>query len=164
MDNPFVGSGSTAISRRLPHLPSETVNDLIEDAWARAVEAAPCIAQAEFPVDKAPLVKALLRAVILRWADQNLLPDQGKGVHKVAGPYQMSVETPQRRGFRLDLGETVDFRKLCLKPGRPFTIDTLTDDGLKPPLYGVVVNGDSNLNGPDGEWSDLDPEFPEVES
>ncbi|UNY41934.1 hypothetical protein [Mycobacterium phage Maco6] len=155
MENPFDGDGQNDIARRLPHLPADTVKDLIEDAWARAIEAAPCIAQDEFPDEKAPLVKALLRAVILRWADQNMPPDSGKGTHKVAGPYQMSVEQPQRKGFRLDLGETVDFRKLCLKPGRPFTIDTLPADfEVKPPLYGVVVNGDAHLNGPDGEWSE----------
>ena len=166
MDNPFLGDGQGEINRRLPHLSVDTVKDLVEDAWARALEAAPCIATPEFPAEKAPLVKALLRAVILRWADQNMPPGSEKGtVHRQAGPYQQTVEAPQKKGYKLDLGETVDFRKLCMKPGRPFTIDTLPDDwDAKPPLHGVVVNGDSNLMGPPGEWSDVDPEFPEVPS
>lgn len=32
-----------------------------------------------------------------------------------------------RKGFRLTLGETVDFTKLCQKLGRPFTIHTDPD-------------------------------------
>ena len=163
MDNPFADDGQAEINRRLPHLSTDTVKDLVEDAWTRAVEAAPCILSSDFPTEKVPLVKTLLRAVILRWAEENMPAGAEKGTHKVAGPYQMSVEAPKKSGFRLSVGETVDFRKLCLKPGRPFSIDTIPDDwDAKPPLHGVVVNGDSNLNGPPGEWSDEDPEFPEV--
>ena len=124
MDNPFTNSAD--ISRRLPHLAPETITDLIEDAWARATECAPCILQPEFSSEKQDLTKTLLRAVILRWADQNM-PPNSDATHKVAGPYQMTVEAPQRKGFRLSLGETVDFAKLCRKPGAPFTIHTDPD-------------------------------------
>lgn len=59
------------------------------------------------------------------------MPEGGTGATaKVAGPYQMSVEAPQRKGFRLALGETVDFRKLCTKPNAPFTIDTAPEDTI----------------------------------
>ncbi|SLJ09368.1 Uncharacterised protein [Mycobacteroides abscessus subsp. abscessus] len=115
----------------MPHLSSETVTDLIEDAWARAIEAAPCIAEPDF--EKQDIAKTLIRSVILRWADQNMPAGAGNATHLVAGPYQMSIETPQRTGFRLSLGETVDFRKLCQKPGTPFTLHTEADDATPEP-------------------------------
>lgn len=125
MQNPFEDPAD--ITRRLPHVSSETITDLVQDSWARATEVAPCILSDEFPSEKEPLVKTLLRALILRWADQNGLTPDSNTTHRVAGPYQMTVEAPQRKGFRLSLGETVDFTKLCQKRGRPFTIHTDVD-------------------------------------
>ncbi|WP_457171553.1 hypothetical protein [Mycobacteroides abscessus] len=122
MDNPFTNTED--LTRRLPNIPPTTITDFAEDAWARATEAAPCLAADDFPSEKQDLVKTLLRAVILRWAQDNIPQSDSSATTRVAGPYQMTVEAPQRKGFRLTLGETVDFTKLCQKPGTPFTIHT----------------------------------------
>lgn len=159
MQNPFLGDGKAAITRRLPNVDPETVDDYIADAWAKAVGVAPCVALETFPPEgkpeKAAELTAILRAIILRWHESQSGALVGKT--QMAGPYQQSIQFDQRpkRGYTLMPSEIVDLQNLCKKKGRPFTFDTLPSDfEVKPPLYGVVVNGSTEgLNGPPGEWS-----------
>jgi hypothetical protein len=157
MDNPFAGAGKAQIVRRLPpDVPSTTVDDYVADAWAKATSVAPCIATADFPPDDKPEkeaeLTAILRGIILRWHEAQ----SGVKTTQQAGPFQQTVDPGPKRGFNLWPSEVVDLGKLCQRSGRPFTVDTLPDDfEIKPPLYGVVVNGSTEgLHGPPGEWSD----------
>ncbi|AZS06575.1 head-to-tail adaptor [Mycobacterium phage JacoRen57] len=161
MENPFDSDeGKTAIKRRLPGVDDETVQDYIEDAWARATSVAPCIALPTFPKEteieqKTAELKAILRGIILRWHEAQAGGLTGKT--NMAGPYQQSVQLDARpkRGFQLQPSEIVDLQRLCMKKGRPFSVDTMPDDpAVDIPLYGVVVNGSTEgLHGPAGEWS-----------
>lgn len=169
MQNPFGDdAGKAAIARRLqPQVESTTVDDYVEDAWARATAVAPCIALDTFPKEgeeeqKTAELKAILRGIILRWHEAQAGGATGKT--NMAGPYQQSVQLDARpkRGFVLQPSEIVDLQRLCMKRGRPFSVDTMPDDPqANVPLYGVVVNGDTEtLNGPPGEWS---PDAPVVD-
>lgn len=164
MDNPFAGDGKAKIVRRLPNVSADTIQDYIDDAWAKATGVAPCIATDAFPsgtpeekATKAAELVAILRGIILRWDDAQ----SGVKTIKQAGIYQETLDPGVKRGFNLWPSEVVDLGKLCARGGRPFSVDTMPDDfEVKPPLYGVVVNGDEFLNGPDGEWS---PDAPELD-
>lgn len=164
MDNPFDNTeGKAAIARRLqPSADAATVQDYIEDAWAQATSVAPCIAEDTFPTGtpeqiatKIAQVKAVLRSIILRWHESQAGGYTGKT--QSAGPYQQSLQLDARpkRGYTLMPSEVVDLQRLCLRKGRPFSIDTMPEEeATGAPLYGVVVNGDTEtLNGPPGEWS-----------
>ncbi|UOW93078.1 head-to-tail adaptor [Mycobacterium phage NoShow] len=165
MDNPFGDDeGKAAIARRLqPKADDATVGDYIEDAWARATSIAPCIAEDTFPTGtekeqarKVAELKAILRGIILRWHEAQAGGLTGKT--QSAGPYQQSLQLDSRpkRGYTLQPSEIVDLQRLCLKKGRPFSVDTMPEDpAADVPLAGVVVNGDTEtLNGPAGEWSE----------
>lgn len=171
MENPFKdGEGLAAIVRRLPGVDEDTVKDYIDDAWARATSIAPCIALETFPPGATPELQAIkvaelmaiLRGVILRWHEAQSGAVTGKT--QMAGPYQQSLQLDARpkRGYVLQPSEIIDFQRLCVRKGRPFSFDTMPDDDTANiPLYGVVVNGDTEtLNGPPGEWS---PDAPEVD-
>lgn len=157
MQNPFKdGEGKQSIVRRLPGVPDATVDDYIADAWAKATSVAPCIAADTFPTgntdeDKAAKeaeLVAILRGIILRWNEGK----SGAATAKMAGPYQLQMDTRPSRGFILLPQEIVDLQKLCRKPSSPFTFDTIPED-FQPdiPLYGAVIN--SYATGPAGEWS-----------
>ena len=164
MQNPFADdAGKTAIARRLqPSAADETVQDYIEDAWARATSIAPCIAEDTFPSGteeeqnrKISEVKAILRSIILRWHEAQAGGLTGKT--NSAGPYQQSLQLDARpkRGYTLQPSEIVDLQRLCLKKGRPFSVDTMPeDDTADVPLYGVVINGPEDPSlAPPGVWS-----------
>lgn len=163
MPNPFADdAGKAAIKRRLsPPADDETVQDYIDDVWGRATGIAPCIAKDTFPTEKIPELKAILRGIILRWHEAQAGGLTGKT--QSAGPYQQSLQLDQRpkRGYTLQPSEMVDLQRLCLRKGRPFSIDTMPgSDNDFAPLAGAVVNGDDNLNGPPGTWS---PDAPVVD-
>lgn len=165
MDNPFADdAGKAAIARRLqPSAEPETVQDYIEDVWARATSVAPCIAADTFPKVgeeevKTAELKAILRGIILRWHEAQAGGLTGKT--QSAGPYQQSLQLDARpkRGYVLQPSEIIDLQRLCVKRGRPFSIDTIPDDFEDfAPLSGVVVNGNEFLDGPPGEWSPSAP-------
>lgn len=168
MQNPFDdAAGKAEIARRLPGVDADTVGDYIADAWARALSIAPCLGELTFPpVGKEEVktaeVKAVLRAIILRWHEAQAGGQTGKTM--MAGPYQQSVQLDARpkRGYTLQPSEIVDLQRLCQKKGRPFSFDTIPDEiPNQVPLFGVVVNGSTEgLHGPPGEWS---PDAPIVD-
>lgn len=164
MQNPFGDdAGKAAISRRLkPAADDATVGDYIEDVWGQAISVAPCLAADTFPsgsdaekANKVQTLKAVLRGIILRWHEAQSGGATGKT--QSAGPYQQSLQLDARpkRGYTLQPSEIVDLQRLCLRKGRPFSIDTMPDDpSTAAPLAGAVVNGHTEtLNGPPGEWS-----------
>jgi hypothetical protein len=169
MENPFAGpEGEAAIARRIQPAASEaTIRDYIEDAWARAISIAPCIALDTFPKAgeeeaKTAEVKAILRAIILRWHEAQAGGLVGKT--NMAGPYQQSLQLDARpkRGYVLQPSEIIDLQRLCVRRGAAFSVDTIPDEVKNDiPLYGVVVNGDASFNGPPGEWSE-DRVIPDV--
>lgn len=172
MDNPFGDDqGKAAIARRLEGVKPETIQDYIDDAWARATGVAPCIALESFPpgatdalkAQKVAELKAILRGIILRWHEAQAGGAVGKT--QMAGPYQQSVQLDSRpkRGFILQPSEIIDLQRLCQRKGRPFSVDTMPDDpALDIPLYGAVVNGPEDpLLAPPGEWSE-DRVIPDV--
>jgi hypothetical protein len=162
MENPFTGDNWTIISRRLPNVDEATVRDYIADAWAKAVDLAPCIAKSEFDEAKIPLVISILRGIILRWHEAQAGGLTAKT--QMAGPYQQSLQLDARpkRGYVLQPSEIIDLQRLCTRKGRPFSVDTIPDEfSVTAPLHGVVVNGNTEtLNGPPGEWS---PDAPELD-
>lgn len=136
MDNPFIVRD---ISRRLPNVPDDTIQDYIDDAWAKAVSIAPCITEEEFPDEKEDRVVAILRSIILRWHESNV----AGAVSKTAGPFGIQYGTPVKRGYSLIPAEIVDLQRLCHKQGRPFSFDTIPEDYPPPdPLEEVVINRD----------------------
>ncbi|MBF6133506.1 hypothetical protein IU501_10895 [Nocardia otitidiscaviarum] len=94
---------------------------MIADAEALAVEAAPCIAEAEFT--KQAAVKAILRGALLRWNDQGT----GTVTSTTAGPFGRTVDTSQPRRRLFWPSEIEDLQKLCADPdsGGAYAIDTL---------------------------------------
>ncbi len=174
MDNPFADAeGKAAIARRLqPAADPATVQDYIEDAWARATSVAPCIAEDTFPpgateeirANKVAELKAILRGLILRWHEAQAGGLTGKT--NMAGPYQQSLQLDARpkRGYTLQPSEIVDLQRLCIRRGAAFSVDTIPaeEQYTGDPLYGVVVNGTTvGLCGPPGEWSE-DRVIPDV--
>jgi hypothetical protein len=160
VQNPFASDeGKATIARRLPGVPPETIEDYVTDAWAKATMVAPCIASDTFPdaehPEKAAQATAILRSIILRWAENK----SGAVTAKVAGPYQLSLDQRPTRGFSLLPAEEVDLRKLCAKGSTPWSFDTTPDD-FRPnwPLQGACING--YATGPAGEWS---PDAPELD-
>lgn len=155
MINPFLDiEGKATIQRRLPNVAPETVQDYIDDAWAKAIGIAPCIAETTFADEKIPLVVAILRGIILRWDEAQSGALNGKT--QMAGPYQQALQfsSQPKRGYVLQPSEIVDLQKLCQKQGRPFGFDTTPEDFESfEPLQGAVVNGNADLNGPAGEWA-----------
>jgi len=84
---------------------------MIEDVEARARQAAPCIAEAEFmaDADRMAAVRSILRQAVLRWNDA------GTGVFTQmgAGPYQASTDTRSERKPLLWPSEISDLREIC---------------------------------------------------
>lgn len=162
MENPFDpenDEGFQAISRRLPGVDEETIKDYVEDAWARALEAAPCISDTEFPEEKEGLVKAILRSIILRWHDNST----GVVTGRMAGPYQVQLAAPQKKGYYLQPAEILDLQGLCRSESSAFSFSTIPAGFNTSPLHGVVINEGPGGYHPPGEWSPVEPDFPGVQ-
>jgi len=139
MQNPFLGEGKAEIVRRLPNdVSSETVDDYIEDAWARAVAIVPVIAEETFPTkpEKAAQIKAILRGVILRWHDAQSGAITGRT--QSAGPYAQGLQfdTRPKRGYTLMPSEVVDLQRACKTKGAMFTVSTMPDSAGPPQHFG----------------------------
>lgn len=162
MENPFDpenDEGFQAITRRLKGVEEDTIRDYVEDAWARALEAAPCIGGDDFPQEKENLVKAILRSIILRWHDNAT----GVTTGKMAGPYQVQLSAPVKKGYYLQPAEILDLQRLCANESAAFSFSTIPSGFNTSPLHGVVINDGLNGYHPPGEWSPVAPDFPGVE-
>lgn len=139
MENPFTGEGKAEIVRRLPGVPSETVDDYVEDSWAKAMAVAPCIGEDTFAeAEKAGQVKAILRGIILRWHEAQSGAVTGRT--QTAGPYAQGLQLDARpkRGYVLQPSEIVDLQRLCQRKGQPFSVSTMPDDVSYPQTF---ING-----------------------
>lgn len=131
MENPFLGEGKAEIVRRLPDdVSSDTVDDYIADVWARALSIVPVIAEDTWPSkpEKAAQIKAILRAIILRWHEAQ--SGAITGTAQTAGPYAQNLQLDQRpkRGYTLMPSEVVDLQRVVRVKGSMFSVSTTPDD------------------------------------
>ena len=84
---------------------------MIADAEAMAVLAAPCIAEEDFLLDEARVsqVKAVLRSAILRWEEAGT----GAAVQRTAGPFSQTLDTRQARRSMFWPSELTQLRDIC---------------------------------------------------
>lgn len=139
MENPFLGSGKAEIVRRLPDdVSSETVDDYIEDAWAKATAVVPIIEEDTWPPkpEKADQIKAILRAIILRWHEAQSGAVTGRT--QTAGPYAqgLQLDTRPKRGYTLMPSEVIDLQRVCRIQGAMFTVSTVPDTVGPPQHFG----------------------------
>jgi len=94
-----------------PEIDQEKAEQMIEDAEALAMLAAPCLKEESFQEDGAyrGAVKAVLRSAILRWNDS------GSGAVTQAGAagFQITTDTRQSRRSMFWPSEVEQLRNLC---------------------------------------------------
>ena len=99
----------------------EKAEAMIADALAMAAVVAPCILEEDFAYTAA--AKAIIRGAILRWNDagSGALTQQG------AGPFQVTMDTRQKRSGMFWPSEINQLQDLCAESGQAgaFTIDML---------------------------------------
>lgn len=144
MENPFQPGD---FSKRIRPYDEEVVAQLIEDAWALALDVAPCIGEDGF--DREGAAKAILRNVILRWAEMGT----GEATTQQASIYSQTIDTRQRRTRLLQPTDIADLQRLCGKGSgrKAFTISRMP--AVVPvgsPLAGASINDPNAI----GEWSD----------
>ncbi|WP_236724939.1 hypothetical protein [Mycobacterium avium] len=140
MQNPFAGEGKAEIVRRLPGVDEATVQDYIEDAWGKATGVVPIIADDSWPPEgkpeKAGAIKAILRAIILRWHEAQSGAVTGRT--QAAGPYAQTLQLDTRptRGYTLMPYEIVDLHRVARRQGGMFSVSTAPDDAGPPQHFG----------------------------
>ena len=106
------------------------VTQMIEDAEAMAVLAAPCLADLEQNDPKRAAVKAILRRAILRWNDA------GTGVRQqfMAGPFsQMNMSGTNASRNLFWPSEVEQLQGLCRSgSNKAFVVDTVPADTTSP--------------------------------
>lgn len=85
----------------------------LDDVWAQAVDAAPCLAEDAFPPEKQAVARSILRQAVLRWwraGEGGVTTEQ-----QTAGPFSQSTtyERTVRGEGRLFDGEIRRLQKLC---------------------------------------------------
>lgn len=109
-------------------IPEARASEMIADAEAWAIVAAPCLATAEFQADMvmSAAARAVLRQAVLRWHEAGT----GAVTQQAAGPFQQSVDTRQARKGMFWPSEISQLRDLCATftgastSGKAFSIDT----------------------------------------
>ena len=130
-------------------IPEAKAAEMIADAEAWAVVAAPCLATPEFQADvsMSAAARAVLRQAILRWHDAGT----GAVTQTVSGPHSQSVDTRQTRKGMFWPSEISQLQALCSDSdlvGGAFEVDTMPANAG---TYGV----DYWWSGPDSistEW------------
>lgn len=90
-----------------PDIDEGKAQQMIDDATALAVLAAPCIDAADFT--KTAAVKAILRGAILRWNEAGT----GALQAQQAGPFGQTLDTRQQRRGMFWPSEIVQLQSLC---------------------------------------------------
>lgn len=102
-----------------PDVDPAQADQMIEEAEAMAVLAAPCITKPEF--DQATAVRGILRAAIVRWLEA------GSGAYQSqqAGPFGVTFDNRQPRHSMFSPSEINQLRSLCkgVRQGRAFAVD-----------------------------------------
>ncbi len=102
---------------------SAKATDMIDDAEALAVLAAPCITAAGFT--RSAAVKAILRGAILRWNEAGSGALQGQ----TAGPFGQTLDTRQERRGMFWPSEIVALQNLCgIGQGGVYTVSLAGPD------------------------------------
>ncbi len=111
----------------VPDIDQAKAEEMIADAEALAMLAAPCLKDTDFQNDKAyqGAVKAVLRGAILRWDDSAV----GAVTQVGAGGFQQSTDTRVPRRSMFWPSEIDQLRKLCTQytgeqKGGAYTVDT----------------------------------------
>lgn len=99
------------------------VDDMIDDAEARALLAAPCLAvPGDLTEDQRKAVKAILRGALMRWSDA------GTGVvqSESSGTLSTTVDTTIVRRGLFWPSEVAELQKICSdgQSGKVFAVDT----------------------------------------
>ncbi|MBF6363207.1 hypothetical protein IU447_24120 [Nocardia farcinica] len=96
---------------------------MIADAEAMATNAAPCISEADFPAAKKAVVKAILRAAILRWNDTG----SGAKTSMSALAFSQTIDTTNPRKGLFWPSEIEQLQNLCktAETGGAFNVDTI---------------------------------------
>jgi hypothetical protein len=117
----------------------ELVDQMVDGANAKASRVAPCLTWTGTPTeepapsaDQLAEAKLVLIGAVQRWADTAA----GALQSQTAGPYAVTIDTRQRRGFNLWPSEIEDLQDICSSgsTGRAFEIDTMPADAG---VYGV---------------------------
>lgn len=111
-----------------------TVAQMVADAEALAVLAAPCLAavpsvtQPALTDGQLSAVKAILRGAIMRWDEAG----SGAMQSQTAGPFGQQLDTRQPRRSMFYPSEIAQLRDVCggTSPSGAFSIDTLGTSGL----------------------------------
>jgi hypothetical protein len=99
--------------------------EMIDDALARAARVAPCIRDTALSADNSRTARSIIRDAILRWNDAG----SGGIAQQSAGPFQMTVDTRQRRRELFTDADKDELRAICrdhagVVGGGAFGIDT----------------------------------------
>lgn len=106
-----------------PNLAEEKAQAMCDDAIALAAVIAPCVADPDFA--HAAAAKAILRAAVLRWADQG----SGAQPALVAGPFSVEPQQQPRRSLFFP-SEIAALQRLCGGGrGQAFSVDTWAEVG-----------------------------------
>lgn len=100
------------------------LDDMVEDAEALAVLAAPCLATpGDLTVGQRKAVKAILRGAIMRWSDV------GTGAVQTdsSGTLSTTTDTTAARRGMFWPSEIADLQKICSdgESGKAYTVDTV---------------------------------------
>lgn len=109
-----------------PDIDPAKAQQMIDDATALAILAAPCLDDPENPLTSTQIggVKAILRGAILRWEDAG----SGAISQQTAGPFGQMIDTRNQRRSMFWPSEIVDLQRLCSAgSGGAFQVDTLPD-------------------------------------
>lgn len=112
----------------VPELDGAKAAEMIADAEALAVLAAPCLTGEDF--DNASAVKAILRGAVLRWLEAGT----GAIASQSAGPYAVTLDTRTDRRSMFWPSEIASLRNLCsgASDQRAFMVDTLPAETAQP--------------------------------
>lgn len=108
----------------VPGIDQDKAQQMIDDATALAVLAAPCLGDGAVPLtsDQEAAVRAVLRQAIVRW------DEAGSGVlaSQTAGPFAQALDTRQQRRGMFFPSEIASLQSICAggSSGRAFGIDT----------------------------------------
>lgn len=115
-----------------------TADQMIDDAEAQAMLAAPCLSGTEAPltVIQIAAVVSLLRGAILRWNDA------GSGARQsiTTGPFSETTDTTVRRSGMFWPSEITSLQSICSdgQKGKAFGVDTIGCGTIHSPICSLA--------------------------
>lgn len=124
--------------RPFADIESEKAQQMIADATALAMLAAPCLSDSTLPPMRVDAVRAVLRAAILRWNEAGT----GAMTQESVDDYSGTIDTRQPRRGMFWPSEIAQLQSICAdgESGKAFAVDTLPVDSgvnlmLRPDLW-----------------------------